>query len=76
MQIYSIGIFDQTAATEEEKNGPALLTDICEQTGGRMFHVIDVSELGDIAARISAETAQRIRCRVSSNRPAPRWQLA
>ena len=55
VQIYSIGIFDQTAATEEEKNGPALLTDICEQTGGRLFRVTDVSELGDIAARISAE---------------------
>ncbi len=55
VQIYSIGIFDQTAATEEEKNGPALLTDICEQTGGRLFRVTDVSELGDIASRISAE---------------------
>jgi Ca-activated chloride channel family protein len=55
VQIYSIGIFDQSAATEEEKNGPALLTDICEETGGRLFHVTDVAELGDIAARISAE---------------------
>ncbi len=55
LQIYSIGIFDQTAATEEEKNGPALLTDICEQTGGRLFRVTDVAELGDIASRISAE---------------------
>jgi Ca-activated chloride channel family protein len=54
-QIYAIGIFDQEAATEEERNGPALLTEICEDTGGRMFHVIDVAELGDIAARISAE---------------------
>jgi Ca-activated chloride channel family protein len=55
VQIYSIGIFDQSAATEEEKNGPGLLTDICEQTGGRLFHVTDIAELGDIAARISAE---------------------
>ncbi len=55
VQIYSIGIFDQTAATEEEKNGPALLTDICETTGGRLFRVSDISELGDIASRISAE---------------------
>ena len=55
VQIYSIGIFDQSAATEEEKNGPALLTDICEETGGRLFHVTDIAELGDIAARISAE---------------------
>jgi Ca-activated chloride channel family protein len=54
-QIYAIGIFDANAPTEEEKNGPALLTDIAEQTGGRLFRVVDVAELGDIAARISAE---------------------
>ncbi|MBS1816232.1 MAG: VWA domain-containing protein [Acidobacteria bacterium] len=54
-QIYSIGIFDQYAASPEEKSGPALLSDICELTGGRMFQVNDVSELGDIASRISGE---------------------
>ncbi len=55
VQIYSIGIFDQYAPTVEEKEGPALLTDICDMTGGRLFRVTDVSELGDIASRISAE---------------------
>ena len=55
VQIYSIGIFDQYAPTVEEKEGPALLTDICEMTGGRLFRVTDVNELGDIASRISAE---------------------
>lgn len=55
VQIYAIGIFDQYAPTVEEKEGPALLTDICEMTGGRMFRVTDVNELGDIASRISAE---------------------
>jgi len=55
VQIYSIGIFDQYAPTVEEKEGPILLTDICEMTGGRLFRVADVSELGDIASRISAE---------------------
>lgn len=54
-QIYAIGIFDSSAPTEEERNGPGLLMDMCEQTGGRLFHVTDVAELGDIAARISAE---------------------
>lgn len=54
-QIYAIGIFEQSAPTEEERNGPGLLMDMCEQTGGRLFHVTDVAELGDIAARISAE---------------------
>jgi Ca-activated chloride channel family protein len=55
LQIYSIGIFDQYAPTSEEQLGPLLLTDLCEMTGGRMFRVGDVSELTDIASRISAE---------------------
>ena len=55
MQIYSIGIFDAYAPTTEEQMGPILLNDICEMTGGRLFKVGDVSDLGDIATRISAE---------------------
>ena len=55
VQIYSIGIFDQYAPTAEEQMGPLLLNDICEMTGGRMFRVLDVNDLGDIASRISAE---------------------
>jgi Ca-activated chloride channel homolog len=55
VQIYAIGVFDTYAPTTEEQLGPILLTDVCEMTGGRMFRVTDVSELGDIAARISAE---------------------
>lgn len=55
VQIYSIGIFDQYAPTVEEKEGPALLGDICDMTGGRLFRVTDIGELGDIASRISAE---------------------
>jgi Ca-activated chloride channel family protein len=55
VQIYSIGIFDQYAPTQEEQLGPVLLSDICEMTGGRMFRVGDIADLGDIATRISAE---------------------
>jgi len=55
VQIYSIGIFDQYAPTTEEQQGPILLNDICEMTGGRMFRVMDMGDLGDIASRISAE---------------------
>ena len=55
IQIYSIGIFDTYAPTTEEELGPLLLTDICEMTGGRMFRVSDLGDLGDIASRISAE---------------------
>jgi Ca-activated chloride channel homolog len=55
VQIYSIGIFDQYAPTTEEQMGPILLNDICDMTGGRMFRVLDMNDLGDIASRISAE---------------------
>lgn len=55
VQIYSIGIFDPEAATPEERNGPQLLADISNDTGGRLFRVDDLSEMGDIATRISAE---------------------
>jgi Ca-activated chloride channel homolog len=55
VQIYSIGIFDQYAPTTEEQLGPILLTDICDMTGGRMFRVSEMGDLGDIASRISAE---------------------
>jgi Ca-activated chloride channel family protein len=55
VQIYAIGIFDAYAPTEEEQNGPMLLHDISEATGGRMFSVVDIDDLGDIAERISEE---------------------
>jgi Ca-activated chloride channel family protein len=54
-EIYSIGIFDAYAATPEERTGPLLLNDLCEETGGRMFRVDDLSEMGDIAEKISTE---------------------
>lgn len=54
-QIYSIGIFDPYAATTEERMGPLLLNDISEDTGGRLFRVDNVDEMGDIAAKISSE---------------------
>jgi Ca-activated chloride channel family protein len=56
VQIYSIGIFDAYAPTTEEQNGPDLLKDICEMTGGRLFNVGgDIGDLEDIATRISSE---------------------
>ncbi|MHB1020816.1 MAG: VWA domain-containing protein [Acidobacteriaceae bacterium] len=54
-EVYAIGIFDLYAPTPEERNGPLLLNDICETSGGRMFKVMDLNDLGDIATRISAE---------------------
>jgi Ca-activated chloride channel family protein len=55
VQIYSIGVFDAMAPTEEERQGPMLLNDISSETGGRMFQVDDVADMADIATKISAE---------------------
>ncbi len=54
-EIYSIGIFDAYAATPEERTGPQLLNDLSEETGGRLYRVDDLSEMGDIAEKISTE---------------------
>ena len=55
VEIYSIGIFDPYAPTPEERTGPQLLEDLSDVTGGRMFRVDDIDELGDIAEKISTE---------------------
>jgi Ca-activated chloride channel homolog len=55
VEIYSIGIFDPYAPTTEERMGPLLLNDLSEETGGRMFRVDDLADMGDIAVKISTE---------------------
>jgi Ca-activated chloride channel family protein len=57
-QLYSIGIFDPVeyrSRTLEELNGPTLLSETTELTGGRAFSVENINELPDIAAKIGAE---------------------
>jgi Ca-activated chloride channel homolog len=55
VQIYSIGIFDNSPATQEERYGPYLLNEICEVTGGRLFRIDDPNELSDVATKIGIE---------------------
>ena len=57
-QLYSIGIFDPfeyRSRTPEELNGPSLLNEMTELTGGRAFTVENVNDLPDIAAKIGME---------------------
>ncbi len=57
-QLYAIGIFDPLAdrgRTPEELSGPALLSDVTEMTGGRVFAVENLNDLPDIAAKIGME---------------------
>src|SRR5258708_18058029 len=56
-QLYSIGIFDPfefRSRTLEELNGPTLLSETTELTGGRAFTPENLNDLPDIAAKISS----------------------
>lgn len=55
VQIYGIGLYSATPATQEEINGPALLDKITESTGGKTFEIHDVDELADTATKIGIE---------------------
>ena len=57
-QLYAIGIYDPIGVrsrTSEELNGPSLLTEMTEMTGGHAFPVDNIDELPDIAAKIGME---------------------
>jgi Ca-activated chloride channel family protein len=55
VQIYSIGIFTAGAVQPEEIAGPALLTEISDVTGGRLFTINNPNELADVATKIGIE---------------------
>ena len=56
-QIYAIGIYEAAGArpTPEEVNGPALLGEITDESGGRTFGVSNLNDLPDIAIKIGME---------------------
>jgi Ca-activated chloride channel family protein len=53
--VYAIGIYDHVFPTEEERLGPALLSDISELTGGRAFTIDNPNDLADVATKIGIE---------------------
>jgi VWFA-related protein len=58
VQLYAMGIFDledMHKHPQEEQNGPQLLDELAEQTGGRLYTVDKVDDLDSISARISNE---------------------
>ena len=57
-QLYAIGIFDPfgyRSRTPEELNGPSLLSELTDMTGGRVFAVENLNDLPDIGAKIGME---------------------
>lgn len=58
VQVYAMGIFEDDnlhARTREERDGPRLLTDLADKTGGHHFPVRALSELPRVCARIGDE---------------------
>ncbi len=57
VQLYAIGNYSDVRCdrTPEECQGPLLLSDLTSTTGGRVFVVTNLSELPDIATKISME---------------------
>ena len=55
IQLYAMGIFGPEGASQdspEESNGPMLLDQLAELTGGRHFPVLNLSGLPEVSARI------------------------
>jgi len=57
VQVYSMGIFeaDDAKLTPEEKNGPEVLEDLAQESGGRSFIVDKLDDLRSTCAKISDE---------------------
>ncbi len=55
VQVYAMGIFDLEGTrgrSREEREGPRLLNELAEQTGGRHFPVTSLDDLPTVCARI------------------------
>ena len=58
VQIYAVGIYDPIGfrdRTPEELDGPTLLAELTEITGGQTFPVENLNDLPDVAMKISME---------------------
>jgi Ca-activated chloride channel family protein len=70
VQIYAIGLYDRDFKTPEEREGPQLLTDISDVTGGRTFAIGSPSELADVATKIGIELRNQYVLGYRPNNPA------
>jgi Ca-activated chloride channel family protein len=55
IQLYAMGIYDPEGASQgsrEEAQGPQLLDQLAELTGGRHFPVLNIATLADVSTRI------------------------
>jgi Ca-activated chloride channel family protein len=78
VQLYAMGIFDRNADTHkrpldkrplEEQNGPQLLNELAQQSGGRHFPVNSLDDLPAISAQIGNELRNQYLFGYSSTNP-------
>lgn len=78
VQIYAMGLFEGPGyrATPEEAEGPSLLTEMCDLTGGRLFQVNSLDELPDVATKIGMELRNQyiLGYKPSNHKPDGRWR--
>ena len=70
VQIYAIGLYDRDFKTPEEREGPQLLSDISDVTGGRTFAIRNPNELADVATKIGIELRNQYVLGYRPNNPA------
>ncbi|MGH9558760.1 MAG: VWA domain-containing protein [Bryobacteraceae bacterium] len=73
VQVYAMGIFDPAGKpkkTPEEQNGPSLLTELAEETGGRHYPASDVADLPSVCAKIGVELRNQYVLGYSPTHPA------
>ncbi len=78
-QLYAVGVFDPLAVrerTSEEMEGPSLLEELTDMTGGRVFPVENLNDLPDIASKIGMELRNQyvVGYRPSNNRHDGTWR--
>jgi Ca-activated chloride channel family protein len=58
LQVYAMGIFDPEDGSKhspEEQNGPQLLKELADESGGREYSVSSLNDLPSISARIGSQ---------------------
>ena len=80
VQLYTIGIFEQFPRTPEERNGPQLLYELSEETGGHLYRVGAREQVGgriyvgdspdEVAERVSAALRYQYLIAYQSSKPA------
>ncbi len=78
VQLYAMGVFDLDDLNKhpvEEQNGPVLLDELAEETGGRLFTLDNLNELDSISERISRELRNEYLLGYSSEQRFARWKI-